>query len=170
MESPENILKSLLAELKPKLPAFEDGRIDYRNASKSPGLACFVRFDDKILLLKRSDKVLAAKDKWYVVAGFLDEQKSLKHKVKEELKEELNIDEATIKQIILAEPWEYIDTAAGKTWVQFPVLVDLKEMPKITLDWEHTEYKWVLLHEIFMYDTPDSLMTSLGKFEKYWKD
>lgn len=169
MQDPEIILKALLAELKPKLPKFEDGRIDYKNANKAPGLACFVRCDDKILLLKRSDKVLAAKNKWYVVAGFLDEEKSLIKKVKEELKEEVGIQEDQITNITLAEPWEYKDEAAKKTWIQFPILVDLKTLPEITLDWEHTEYKWVLLHEIFMYDTPDSLTTSLRKLEKYWQ-
>ena len=67
------------------LPKFEDGRIDYTSSKKAPILLCFVKFQEKILLVKRSNKVGNYQGKWNVVAGFIDEPKPLKEKVLEEL-------------------------------------------------------------------------------------
>ncbi len=51
------VLEKILQEFSEKLPKFPDGRIDYSGSDKAPVLTCFVKFGDKILLLKRSDKV-----------------------------------------------------------------------------------------------------------------
>jgi len=70
----------LLKEFSKKLPKFEDGRINYSCSDEAPVITIFVRYKDKILLLKRSDKVAAYKGKWNTIAGYLDEIRPNKRK------------------------------------------------------------------------------------------
>ena len=162
----DSLLYNFLDDCAAHLPRFPDGRINFKGAKKAPGLACFVRFQSKILLLKRSDKVGSGKGKWYCVAGYLDEYKPIKEKVLEELREELGIGEDNLQNLVFFDPWEQHDEASGMRWTHFPVLVDLKKLPQITLDWEHTEYKWVLPEDIGRFDVLESLWMNLKRVTK----
>ncbi len=145
------------------LPRFEDGRINYSGAKKAPVLVVFVEYNNKILLLKRSEKVYAYRGLWASVAGFIDEEKSLSEKVCEELREELTIPKNDIQEFIWGEPYEYMDKALGKTWIRVPVKVLLKKLPQIKLDFEHTEYIWVKPKDISFYKLIPGLIESLEK-------
>ena len=90
-------LKKTLKQFE-SLPRFPDGRINYKDSKKAAVLTCFVKFKDKILLLKRSDYVWTYKGKWNTVAGYIDEDKPLKEKVLEELREEIDVEEDNIKK------------------------------------------------------------------------
>ena len=74
-------IEKLLNELSKKLPKFEDGRIDYSNSNISIVVTVFVKFQDEILLLKRSDKVSTYQGKWNTVAGYIDDLKPIKNKI-----------------------------------------------------------------------------------------
>ena len=82
-------LIKILKKLKEELPYFSDGRIDYSNSKIAPVIKVFVKYSNKVLLLKRSDKVATYKNKWNTVAGYIDEIKPVKQKAMEELQEEL---------------------------------------------------------------------------------
>jgi len=116
------------------LPKFPDGRIDYSNSDKAPVLTCFVRFEDKILLLKRSDRVSTSQGKWHTVAGYIDEPKPIRQKALEELEEELDIHREDVSGFTAGEPYEFFDAGAKKSWIVHPVLVELKKKPEVTLD------------------------------------
>jgi 8-oxo-dGTP diphosphatase len=141
--SDEIILEKILHEFSEKLPKFEDGRIDYFTSDKAPVLNCFVRFQNQVLILKRSDKVRAYQGLWNSISGYLDEIRPLEEKVLEELREELGIDSELVLQIKNGKPYEFFDGDIKKTWIIFPVLAELKTQPEIRLDWEHTECKWI---------------------------
>ena len=47
----------LVERLSAELPRFEDGRVDYTKSPVAPVVNCIVWYDDKILLLQRSDRV-----------------------------------------------------------------------------------------------------------------
>ena len=145
------------------LPRFPDGRIDYTNADKAPGLSCFIKYEDKILLLKRSDKVMAYKGQWFCLGGFIDEPKSIRQKVLEELHEELGLSENDVKNIKTAPSYTYQDSSAKKSWILYPVIVELNNQPEIKLDWEHTAYKWVKKEELASFDLPSTLREALKK-------
>lgn len=148
----ESGVLNLLLEFSERLPKFEDGRIDYTDSEEAPVIIVFVKHGDKIILLKRSDKVRDYKGKWNTIAGYLDEVKPIKEKVLEELREEVCIHEDKIKSIKIKEPYKLADEALKKSWIIHPVLVELKEKPEIKLDWEHTEYKWIHPKELNDYD------------------
>ena len=147
----EQILK-LLKDFSEKLPKFKDGRIDYSNSNEAPVITIFVRYQDKILLLKRSEKVGTYKNKWNAIAGYLDEVRLIKDKILEELREEIGVDEKNIKFIEVKDPYKSIDNKINKTWIIHPVLVELNKKPEIKLDWEHTEFKWINPKDLKNYD------------------
>lgn len=140
------------------LPRFSDGRIDYHGSDEAPVVSIFVKFGDKILLLKRSDKVLTYKGKWNTVAGYLDELRPLREKVLEELREEIGLKEDRIVSIKLRNPYTFRDR--GMTWIVHPALVEIKS-PEIRLDWEHTQYLWVRPEEMKNYDVVPELEKGL---------
>ena len=130
-------------EFAKKLPKFSDGRINYSSSDVAPVIAIFVKHKDKILILKRSNKVRVYQNKWNTVAGYLDELKPIREKILEEVKEELGVDKNNISKIHLGKPYKFTDENVNKTWIVHPVLIELKSKPEIRLDWEHTEYKWI---------------------------
>ncbi len=151
----------LLEEFAKKLPKFPDGRIDYTKAEKVPVVDVWVKHKDKILLVKRSDKVANYQGKWNVVSGYLDEIKPLKQKAAEELQEELGIEKDSILSLDAKQPYNFVDE--GRTWIVHPVLAELKEKPEIKLDWEHTEYKWILPEELETFDIIPDLKQVIKK-------
>lgn len=153
----------ILKEFADKLPKFPDGRIDYTYSKKAPVIICFVKFQDDILILKRSDKVGVYRERWNVVAGYLDEPKSIHEKALEEIEEELGVLRENVLRIILGTPYEYFDENIQKTWFIHPVLAELKLKPEIKLDWEHTDFKWIDPKEITKYDLVSNLGESLNR-------
>ncbi len=157
------VLEKILQEFSEKLPKFPDGRIDYSSSDKAPVLNCFVKHKDKILLLRRSDKVSNYQGLWNTVVGYLDEFKSLKEKAREELQEELGITVDMIEKIKIGESYEFDDKNIGKIWIIFPVLVELRREPVIKLDWEHTEYQWINPVNLKKFDIVPNLEETLSK-------
>ncbi|MBS3155608.1 NUDIX domain-containing protein [Candidatus Woesearchaeota archaeon] len=151
----------IIKEFSKKLPKFKDGRIDYSKSNEAPVITVFIKFKDKILLLKRSDKVLTYKGKWNTIAGYLDEVKPIEDKVKEELREKINVKE--FLSIKIGKYFKILDKKINKKWIVTPVLVELKDKPEIKLDWEHTEFEWIKPEEMKNYDTVVSLDKSLEK-------
>lgn len=149
-----------------KLPRFPDGRIDYSKSDTAPVVTVFVKYREKILLMKRSNRVRTYREKWNTVAGYLDNLGPIKEKILEELNEELKISKDNISSIHIGEPYRFTDIKAKKTWIVHPALVILKNKPKIKLDWEHTEYKWIRPEELKEFDTTPRLDES---FEKAFK-
>lgn len=140
-KAPETVKK-----LDKKLPHFSDGRIDYSNSEVATTIVAFLKFNDEILLLKRSNKVNSRKNKWGVVAGYLDEIKPVIKKATEEIEEETGIGKENFSAITKNKVFEF--EMNGVKYHSHPVLVDLKSKPDVELSWEHTEYQWVKINNI----------------------
>ncbi len=159
--SDPNYLSTLIEELNITLPHFDDGRIDYTNAVTSPVINCFIKHDDKILLLKRSNKVSFLKNKWHVIAGFLDEDRPIEDKIHEELYEELGFSKEQIKSIKLGMP--IIDKQFNREWIVYPAFIEVNS-DKIQLDWEHEEYKWITMQELHEYELLPNVKKNIEEF------
>lgn len=146
-----------------RLPKFSDGRIDYSKSDIAPVVTVFIRYNDKVLLLKRSDRVGTYPGKWNTVTGYLDEVKTIREKVWDEIEEEIGISDEDILSYDFGESYKFKDSSANKTWIVHPVLVDLKDKPVIKLDWEHTEYKWIRPDQIKKFDVVPRLDESLKR-------
>ncbi len=118
----------------------------------------FLQYLNEILLLKRSDKVYAYKNLWSVTAGFIDEEKDLSEKAREEATEETGIDRTLIIGETWATPYTY------EKWVRCPVLFTLSRKPEsIRLDFEHDAYKWMTPEETRKYETVPGFYESMQK-------
>ena len=159
----EKAIFEKLNELYNRLPKLPDGRINYKKSDVALVVTVFVKRGDKILLLKRSDKVGTYKGKWNAVAGYIDEFKSIKEKILEELEEEIGISENDISSIKIGQPYEFVDEKINKKWIVVPALVELADDVSIKLNWEHVEYRWVKREEIKSYDVVPNLEESLNR-------
>lgn len=162
----ENKVLEKVKKFSKTMPHLKDGRIDYHNAKKAFVISCFVKFNEEILLLRRSDKVWTYRGKWNVIAGYLDEFKPLRQKALEELYEETKITKEKVKKIGIAKPFEFHDNDIGTTFVVHPVLIELKEKPEIKLDFEHTDSRWVKKEDLGKYDAAPNMMESARRVLK----
>ena len=163
MTTEEDAIIEKIRDVARRLPKFPDGRINYHQADTALVLTVFVQYNNKILLLKRSDKVSTYKGKWNTVTGYLDEPRPLLEKIYVELREELGVTEDIIDSYHIGESFSFTDPTVQKTWIVHPALVTLKRLPKITLDWEHTEYVWIDPKDMTQYDTVPNLSLSLTR-------
>ena len=118
------------------------GQTDYTRIRYAPVLNTVVtRADGKVLLVQRSPDMRLYPGFWNGISGFLDDYKSIEEKVREELSEELDVDEKDIVsikrgQVLLQEAPEY-----GKTWLVVPVLVTVHAVD-VRTDWEAQKAQW----------------------------
>jgi|GEM_PF-231820 len=134
--------KNINSEFRPK-----PGQIDFTNITRVPVINCVVRYNGKILLVKRSGGMKFYPNYWNGISGFLDDDQTIEEKVLEELNEELGINEDNINSMKKGSIIEYEDSAYKKTWLIRPVLVDVNT-DNIKIDWEAREFKWVLPEEL----------------------
>lgn len=130
------------------------GQTDYTNARWAPVVSCVLKHNDKILIVKRSRDMKIYPDLWNGIGGFLDDDKSLEEKIKEELAEETGIKENEIISIKHGEIFDLDDPVIGKTWVIHPALVEIST-ENIVLDWEAEEYRWIDPEEIKKFDVAE---------------
>lgn len=123
------------------------GQIDYTNTRWAPVINCVVTYKNTILVVQRSKKLNFYPGYWNGISGFLDDTKSLKQKIKEELREELGISDKSIKKITLGEIFHQEAPKYHKTWIVHPALAEVSTN-KVKLDWEARSYKWVTVDEV----------------------
>ncbi len=122
-------------------------KVDYTNIHWAPIIHCIIKYNDKILLIQRAE-TLDYPFYWSGVSGFLDDQKSLQSKAKEELREEVGVTFKQIKSMHMGEIFHKKTSAFKKTWIVHPILVELYSN-KIQLNpQECHNFRWVQLINI----------------------
>ena len=111
---------------------------------------------DKILILKRGDKVRTYKGKWACVSGYLEENEEALERAYIEIEEETGLKRDDVKLIKAGEPIEFYDEKEKMSWRVHPFLFEAKRRD-VKIDWEHTEYKWIHPEEIVKYETVPKL-------------
>lgn len=120
----------------------EPGQTDYSHARWAPVINCVVTHKGKILLVQRSKELNHYPGYWNGISGYLDDQRGLKEKVQDELREELGISSKAIKSIRLGQIFHQEASKYKKTWIVHPVLVEVTT-DHVELDWEAQKYRWV---------------------------
>ncbi len=120
-------------------------------------VTCFLKSGDKILILKRSNRVKSMKNLWAGISGIIENNESPLERTKIEIFEELGIDASQIKLLKESAKMRIISPQyENHEWEVYPFLFSV-ENPKIELNWENSEYKWVMVEEISNYETVPSL-------------
>ncbi len=131
-----------------KKPVFKPkvGQVDYTRARWAPVINCVLKHRDKILVVERSKELHFYPGYWNGISGFLDDHRSLREKVADEIKEELGIPKSKIKSIRVGGIFDQEEPKYKKTWIVHPVLVEVRT-DQVRLDWEAQKYQWVTLTE-----------------------
>jgi 8-oxo-dGTP pyrophosphatase MutT (NUDIX family) len=117
----------------------------------------FIKNSNKILILKRSNKVRSMKGLWAGVSGIIENNEKPLDRAKIEIFEEIGIKENKIKliknveKVIISSP-QY----ENHEWEVFSFLFETKDV-KIKLNWENSEFKWIEINEIKNYETVPNL-------------
>lgn len=111
---------------------------------------------DKILILKRGNKVRTYKGRWACVSGYLEENEEALERAYIEIEEETGLKRDDVKLIKAGEPIEFYDEKEKMSWRVHPFLFEAKRRD-VKIDWEHTEYKWIYPEEIVKYETVPKL-------------
>lgn len=144
----------------------KEGQVDYTNIRWTPVMNCVVMHEDKLLIVQRSADLNFYPNYWNGISGFLDDQRGIEEKVREELGEELSLPASAILSIKLVGLFEQDAPEYKKTWIVHPILVEINT-DQIHLDWEAQDKRWVTLAEAKSYDLLPGFEQVLQAVEEY---
>lgn len=121
----------------------------------------FLRHKNKVLILKRSNKVKTMKGLWAGVSGIIENNESPLERAKIEIFEELGVGEENIRLVKSTKEMR-VNSPQYKNheWEIFPFMFETKN-PKITLNWENSEFCWIKTNELTNFETVPSLQKVL---------
>ncbi len=121
----------------------------------------FIKDNEKLLILKRSDKVKSMKGLWAGISGIIEKNEEPLERARIEIFEEVGITEDMITLVRSAEEMRINSPQYNNhEWEIFPFLFEAKN-PIIKLNWENSEFKWINVEELENYDTVPSLQKVL---------
>ena len=121
----------------------------------------FIRSNDKLLILKRSDKVKSMKGLWAGVSGIIENNEDPLKRAKIEILEEVGITEDKITLVKSTEGMRvHSPQYENHEWEIYPFLFEA-ENPTIRLNWENSQYEWINIEELEKYETVPSLQKVL---------
>lgn len=135
---------------------------DYTHARSAPVIVIFVKYRDKFLLVKRSDKMLTYQGLWSCLAGFVDDDKTIEEKVIFEIEEELGLRREDIKEIKEGDTYLFVDKNLDREWIRHMYFVEITN-PNIKLSWEHTELVWIAPEDGKNFETTPGFNEDLAK-------
>ena len=124
---------------------------------KTKIVTTFLINSDKILLLKRSQKVKSMKNLWAGISGIIEGDEKPVRRAKIEVYEEVGMEESNIKlikegDVILIESPQY----ENHQWEVYPFLFSCHNRD-IKLNWENSDSKWISVNELNEFTTVPSL-------------
>ena len=128
-----------------------------RSLTEKSVVSCFIVHGNRLLLLRRSGKVGSYKGRWGVVAGHLEKgDEAIIDRAYAEIEEEASIPKHDLTLIKQAEPF-YLDAPElGVRWHIHPFLFESRT-DNVTLDWEHTDHRWICPETIDQFETVPNL-------------
>ena len=117
----------------------------------------FIQDEQKLLILRRSNKVKTMKGLWAGISGIIEKNEAPLTRAKIEIYEETGISEDKIRLVKNAAKLRiHSPQYENHEWEIFPFLFEAKN-PDIKLNWENSEYKWITIDELKNYNTVPSL-------------
>ncbi len=121
----------------------------------------FIKDNEKLLILKRSDKVQSMKGLWAGISGIIEKNEEPLKRARIEIFEEVGITEDKITLVRSAKEMKINSPQyENHEWEIFPFLFKAKN-PIIKINWENSEFKWINVEELENYETVPSLQKVL---------
>jgi 8-oxo-dGTP diphosphatase len=124
-------------------------------------VTCFLEYKGQVLLLLRSERVRSYKGIWGGVSGRIQDIRTPLEQAKLEVKEETGVSEGDILIIKEGKVLVFDDLEAKIRKVVYPFLFQIKDPDQVTIDWEHTQCKWIKPCEMENYKTMPQLKETL---------
>ena len=117
----------------------------------------FIKYNDQILILKRSEKVRSMKGLWSGVSGIIENNENPIDRAKIEIFEEVGIKEKEIRLVKKLEKMKIQSQQYKNHELEiFPLLFETNN-ENVELNWENSEFKWITPKELKNYQTVPSL-------------
>lgn len=124
-------------------------------------ITAFLRHNGKVLLLQRSSEVGTYQGSWAAVSGHLEEDTPLERAYLE-IEEETGLRAEQLRLVTHADPFEIVDHNIQRHWRIYPFLFEITpELPQISTDWEHQDWRWVEPEELKRFATVPRLVETL---------
>ncbi|MBO8159136.1 NUDIX pyrophosphatase [Thermosyntropha sp.] len=120
-------------------------------------VTCFLEYEGKILLLKRSSQVSSYQYKWAGISGYIEPENTPLKQAEIELYEETGLKNEEVELIKEGDPIPVIDEKMQRKWIVHPFHFRLLKLKKLKLDWEHTEFRWMLPEQMLKLSTVPGL-------------
>lgn len=119
----------------------------------------FIEYKNKILIMKRSQRVGTYRRMWGVASGHVEKNETPLQTALKEVEEETSIKAKWVKKIIQGTPFEMIDEEIGIRWYIYPFRMIVKTSVEsiVKIDWEHTSYRMIEPSDIHRYKTAPML-------------
>ncbi len=124
-------------------------------------VTAFLRFENRILLLKRSSKVATYQGFWSGVSGYLDEDALCQ--ARQEISEETGLADEQISFVCDGEPLNIPAPELDTCWEVHPFLFDVVDPDLVTLNWENEGFQWVKAEDIHGMETVPLLIKTLAR-------
>jgi 8-oxo-dGTP pyrophosphatase MutT (NUDIX family) len=103
---------------------------------------------DRVLLLRRSERVGTYRGRWAAVSGYLDPsagsgQGRALEQAYREIEEETGLGRSDVRLLAEGTPLAVPDEALDTRWLVHPFLFEALRPDAIRLDWEHEESRWL---------------------------
>ena len=124
-------------------------------------VTCFLESENKILILRRSERVSSYQGRWAGVSGYIET--TADEQALTEIREEVSLSGEDLELVKKGKPLSVEDEKLGVKWVIHPYLFRIKNREKIKIDWEHKETKWIDSKDIDNYETVPKLKETLAR-------
>lgn len=166
LQNKQQATQAALLMIKDYLSSFiaEPGKANNCQLERKHVVTCFLENNNRILILKRSEKVGSYRGQWAGVSGYMESNDI--EQACTEIKEETGLNKADIEIRAKGSPLEITDNKMGRKWIVHPFLFHVKSPGKIKIDWEHIESQWIEPEDIDKFDTVPGLGKALNRVLK----
>ena len=121
----------------------------------------FIKNNNKLLILKRSDKVRTMRGLWSGISGIIEKDEVPLERAKIEIYEEVGLVENNIRLVKFIEKMQINSPQyENHKWTVFPFLFET-DKSSIKLNWENSDFKWIDIDKLKNYETVPSLQKVL---------
>jgi 8-oxo-dGTP pyrophosphatase MutT (NUDIX family) len=123
----------------------------------------FLKSENDILVLLRSEKVSTYKTRWGGISGVIDDGKTADEQALLEIEEEIGLSGEDIELVRKGSPYVFFDDNLQFKKVIYTYLFHVKDRSKIRINWEHKEMRWIKPDDIDNLATMPRLKETLAQ-------